>query len=224
MATKASKRKTSRSRQSLKNRGTTKSRGGGGVPTKAKTTARGGGGLVIHFAYTRLRNSTLAELLRQFEEIKDLSVVEYLQLANSQIEKIPSFTIVAMHTGQSLKYSYGGGLVPKIKKEGNDYILSVSAKIAIPVIVAYYLFKGFDTYLDMQNKLKDSKIKDQEIELNKLQIEKEQDEKSERDTKKQNKVNTATVQFIEYIQKHPEITSFQVNGKTIKPLPKSKSE
>jgi serine/threonine-protein kinase RIO1 len=77
---------------------------------------------------------------------------------------------------------------------------------------------GYNQYLDVQNKRKDSTLKDIEIELKKIELEEKREERDAERIHRENDVDTATLHFFQYIQSRTEITYFRIDGKQIKPI------
>lgn len=199
--------------------GRTVSKGGGRVPRPAPRSQGGFSHLKVYMRYSTLSNQTMIEILLHIETIKNAALSEYGRLTgirHPEILQPINFTYIA--TGRSVTFKYGGGLLPSIKAVDGKIEVSVSEKVAIPFLVAFFLFKAYAAYLDVGIKYKEKQSIDLDVAIKQLELEEKQEAKAEREAKRKTEVTVATENLLQYLINNPHIQRFEINNQPIKPL------
>jgi len=88
---------------------------------------------------------------------------ELTQSAYSDIPLIPTLNIALIHTGRSVIIRFREGWRPKLKVKSKELIVEVPAKVALPGLILYALYFGYDKYLEIKGKRLDNNLKKIEL-------------------------------------------------------------
>lgn len=174
--------------------------------------------ITVYIQYKTLSSNTLIDILQHLEILKDTSIIAYYRKTGMppSLEKMPPMYITYMATGNSIIFKLGGGLLPTIKNIDGNIVITINEKVALPAVVLYFAYLGLAAY-------QERKSADLDISIKELELEEKQDAKQERENNKKMKdAEKATENLIEYLNKHSEITKFDINKKSFKPLKKGK--
>jgi hypothetical protein len=168
--------------------------------------------LEIYIQYNNLENDIWVYILKQIETIKKQLINDFKleydsRNNNSKIVLTPTLNIEFIHTGKSVIIRYSEGWKPKIRVKGKDLIIEVPVKAALPGLILYTFYVGFDKYLELQGKKLDNELKKIELQQKLKEVGKPVDTLP----------NSGTAQtFINKIEKTDNIVYLRVNDLVLK--------
>lgn len=173
--------------------------------------------LNVYITYTNLTSTSLGYILSSWGKIADFISKSYSDNFNIKYIILPTLEIESVHTGNSIKFSFGEGWLPNITSDkNNDIIINVPKKLGIPLLTGYLMLNTATKVLDIHNKYLDNRIKQLEIVLKETEIEKLNREKP--DLFKEMSHNTSNINT--FIIENKEFKTFIIYDIDIKNLEK----
>jgi hypothetical protein len=129
--------------------------------------------LTIYIAYAHLPISAMAELTDALSQLSRQIVVMHAELARVSPGEFPELEVVSVHTGESIKFTFGEGWLPSVSSnEEDDIIINVPRKLGIPLLVAYLILGAAHKAQEMYNTHLDNTLKELEIRLKQSELQK----------------------------------------------------
>jgi len=139
--------------------------------------------LEIYISYHHLTASSLGESIRALGLIADDSAELYANKVSIGKENLPTLEIDAVHTGDSIKFTFGEGWLPSISSDKeNDIIINTPKKLGIPLLVGFLLLTGLKNSLTIYNEYLDTRIKKIELVLKQSEVQKIRENREEWNT------------------------------------------
>lgn len=127
--------------------------------------------LPLYIQYERLTVRSLAQLYQGFAEIAEHSILLYAKAAGVKPNRLPTLELVTARTGDSIKFTFGEGLLPTISSnEEHDIIVNVPKKLGIPLLIGFLVLSGAKLVLDVRKAYLDTQIKEIELQLKKTEL------------------------------------------------------
>lgn len=167
----------------------------------------------IYLRYSALRSEVWLQVLNLFEAIKTSVINDYnleTELRSTSSFRFPispTLNISIIRTGNSVIIRFREGWKPSVKIKDSDITIGLPKKVALPGLILYAIFLGYDSYLDTQMKRLDLQLKKSELE-EKLSTKK--------NLSSQGKSVDSAKKFVDYILAAPEMKFVRVNNFVIK--------
>lgn len=127
--------------------------------------------LPLYIQYERLTVCSLAQLYLGFAAIAEHSIHFYAKATGVKPDCLPTLELITAKTGDSIKFTFGEGLLPTISSdEQHDIIVNVPKKLGIPLLVGFLVLNGVKLVLDVRNAYLDTQIKEIELQLKKTEL------------------------------------------------------
>ena len=168
--------------------------------------------LRIYASYSSLPVRAVAELMGGLTRLSDAIVNMHAESARVPVSSLPNLEIEEVHTGQSIKFTFGEGWVPSVtSNEENDIVIDVPKKVGIPLLVGYILLSGAQKCLNVHKTHLDNELKKMEIQLKQTELRKTI---MESDRSMSQLVNQSC-DFITVIQRNEVYQIFKINGVSV---------
>lgn len=140
------------------------------MPDKMQMTPHS---LQVYLGYRRLTTHSLGRFLSELGSVADISVRIYADTFALSPEGLPTLEVQAAHTDDSIKFTFGEGLLPSVTTdEQHDIVINIPKKLGIPLLVGYLLLNGASQALNVRNAYLDGRIKELDIQLKESEIRK----------------------------------------------------
>lgn len=168
--------------------------------------------LELYAQYTSLPIQAIVELMSGLSTLSDNIKGMHAELAKIKVSTLPDFEVTEVHTGESIKFTFGERWIPSISSnEESDIIIDVPKKLGIPLLIGYLILSGTQKMLDIKNKHLDNQIKIIDTQLKETELQKSilQSKDAISNLKGQSS------EFIFVIQKNEIYQDFKINGVSI---------
>lgn len=127
--------------------------------------------LPLYIQYKRLTVRSLAQLYLGFAEIADHTIHSYAKTTGIKPDSLPTLELITAKTGDSIKFTFGEGLLPSVSSnQEHDIIINVPKKLGIPLLIGFLVLSGVKLVLDVRNAYLDTQIKEIELQLKKTEL------------------------------------------------------
>ena len=153
--------------------------------------------LPVYIKYERLTAKSVGGLLSSWGTIADVFSRAYCTEFLIGERLIPTLEIDSVHTGDSIKFTFGEGWLPSLSKDSeNDIIINVPKKLGIPLLIGYLTLSASQQVLDVQNTYLDNRIKQIELQLKQTEIDKIRESRFEESQKAMSQIKETVSQLI----------------------------
>lgn len=129
--------------------------------------------LDFYIQFTRLKAEDFGQILLSSSDIYNGLLNSYAHETGTIIDDKPSLEVFKVQTGDSIKFCFTEGWLPKIYSDKNhDIIIGSPKKLGIPLLIGYLLLCSAEKIIDVKNKHLDGQIKELELRLKQEEINK----------------------------------------------------
>jgi hypothetical protein len=129
--------------------------------------------LDFYIQFTRLKAEDFGQIMLSASDIYNGLLNLYFHETGIQIDDKPSLELFKVQTGDSIKFCFTEGWLPKVHSDKeHDIIIGTPKKLGIPLLIGYLLLCSVEKIIDVENKHLDGQIKKLELRLKQEEINK----------------------------------------------------
>ena len=175
--------------------------------------------LDIYISYRRLTAESLGESLLAFGQLANKTAMLYMESLSMRIENLPSLEVDSVHTGDSIKFTFGEGKFPSVTCDANnDIVINIPKKIGIPLLCGFLVLSGYSKILYVHNARLDSQLKKMELIIKQTEV-----RKFLEDEEKRSHLQRNAESVVNTIRSNPDYEKYKIydiDVLSIRPEPK----
>lgn len=169
--------------------------------------------LHVYVRYRQLKVNNLVEIMDRIDKMAQLIYRRYEEAIGDQGTGQTFFLrLEEIHTGDSVKFTFGEGWTPKIYSDKQkDIVIQVPKVIGVPLMVAGALLYAANETIAIYDKVLDTEIKTIELELKKREL-----GKHEIEPKVRTELKRGAADFLDSITYNDQLLEVRLNDVVLK--------